>query len=196
MAFTPRLTAPDASDLRWIQTGSGGYNACIYGSNGAPSVLPNCTGYVHGRVMEIRGVSTDDSGLSFANAHAYWSDSASTWLQSQDPSVGAVICYYTNTATDGEPGHVAVVEEVIDTDTIVVSESHYGGAYFDTLTCYRSHGWRDNDLWNITPLGFLKNPYLDSSEEPEPTPTPTPNTPRKHSRNILWLRNPRLYRRY
>ena len=62
MAFTPRLTAPSSSDLRWIKDASGGYNQCVYGSDGPPSVLPNCTGYVHGRVMEIRGVNTDDSG--------------------------------------------------------------------------------------------------------------------------------------
>lgn len=167
MAYTPRLTAPDPNDLRWIQTGSGGYNQCIYGSDGPPSVLPDCTGYVHGRVMEQRGVNTDDSGLSFGNGVTYWTASSSDWIQDQDPSLGAVACYYTNTSQNGQPGHVAIVEQIIDADTIVISESDYGdpnngipGTYFRTLTCYRQYGWRPGPGWNVSPQGFLRNPYV------------------------------------
>ena len=166
MAYTPRLTAPSVSDLRWIKDTSGGYNQCIYGSDGPPSVLPDCTGYVHGRVMEIRGVNTDDSGLSFGNGVTYWTNSSSIWIQEQDPSLGAIACYYTKGTMN--PGHVAVVEEIIDNNTIVVSESDYGdpgngipGTYFRTLTCYRSAGWRPNNAWNVTAQGFLRNPYVD-----------------------------------
>lgn len=167
MAFTPRTSAPSYSDLHWIQVNSGGYNQCIYGSDGAPSVLPNCTGYVHGRVMEIRGVTTDDCGLSFGNAVTYWGSSSSNWVQSQNPSLGAILCYYTNTSYDGHPGHVAVVEEVIDNDTVIVSESNYGGVRWDYVTCYRAYGWRPDPYWNVSPQGFLTNPYVD----------PTPPTP-------------------
>lgn len=160
MTFTPRTTAPSYSDLRWIQVNSGGYNQCIYGSNGAPSVLPNCTGYVHGRVMEIRGVNTDDCGLSFNNAVTYWTNSTADWIQQQDPSLGAIVCYYTIGGGGGHPGHVAVVEQIIDNDTIVVSESNYGGNRWDLLTCYRQYGWRPTSGWNVSPQGFLKNPYV------------------------------------
>ena len=160
MSYTPRLTAPSAGDLRWIKDTSGGYNQCIYGSDGPPSVLPNCTGYVHGRVMEIRGVNTDDGGLSFGDAYTYWTGSSPDWIQESDPSLGAIVCY--TTVGGPNPGHVAVVEQIIDIDTIVVSESNYGGNYFDTLTCYRSYGWRPSAGWNVTPQGFLKNPYVIS----------------------------------
>lgn len=176
MAFTPRLTAPDRSDLRWIQTASGGYNDCIYGSDGPPSVLPDCTGYVHGRCMELRGVNTDDSGLSFGNGVTYWTDSSADWIREQDPSLGAILCY--STIGDYNPGHVCVVEEVVDNDTVVVSESDYGdpsigrpGTYFRTLTCYRQHGWRPDDTWNVTPQGFLKNPYVDDQPSHGPLST-------------------------
>ena len=158
MSYTPRLTAPSVSDLRWIKDTSGGYNQCIYGSDGPPSVLPNCTGYVHGRVMEIRGVNTDDGGLSFGDAYTYWSASDPSWIQESDPSLGAIVCY--TTVGGPNPGHVAVVEQIIDIDTIVVSESNYGGNRFDTLTCYRAYGWRPSAGWNVTPQGFLKNPYV------------------------------------
>lgn len=174
MAFTPRLTAPSTSDLRWIQVNSGGYNQCIYGSNGAPSVLPNCTGYVHGRCMEIAGITTDNMGLSFNNAVTYYNNSSSSWVREQNPSLGAIVCYYTNTASDGHPGHVAIVEQIIDNDTIVVSESHYGGARFAVETCYRRYGWRPTSGWNVSPQGFLRNPYVT----PTP-PTPVPPGPHK-----------------
>lgn len=160
MSFTPRLTPPGASDLRWIKTTSGGYNQCIYGSDGPPSVLPNCTGYVHGRVMEIRGVNTDDAGLSFGNADQYYNGSDPAWVHDSDPSLGAVVCYAGGSYNTG---HVSVVEEIIDADTIVVSESNYGDTYFQTLTCYRQYGWRPTPGWNITPQGFLKNPYVTPS---------------------------------
>lgn len=159
MPYTPRLTAPSNTDLRWIKTTSGGYNQCIYGSDGPPSVLPNCTGYVHGRVMEIRGVNTDDGGLSFGDAWTYWGSSDPAWIQQSDPTLGAIVCY--TTVGGPNPGHVAVVEQIIDANTIVVSESNYGGNSFDTLTCYRSYGWRPSAGWNVTPQGFLKNPYVD-----------------------------------
>ena len=164
MPFTPRLTAPSASDPLWIKTTSGGYNQCIYGSDGPPSVLPNCTGYVHGRVMEIRGVTTDDGGLSFGDAWTYWNSSSNIWIQTQTPSEGAILVY--ETVGGPSPGHVAVVEQVIDNDTCVISESHYGGARFVTWTVYRQYGWRNSGGWNVTPYGFLKNPYV------QPTPPP------------------------
>lgn len=161
MAYTPRLTAPDASDPRWIMDDYGGYNLCIAGSDGPPSVLPDCTGYVHGRVMEQRGVNTDDAGLSLGNGATYWTNSSSNWIREQNPSLGAVACYYTNTASDGQPGHVAIVEQIIDNDTVVMSESNYGGPRWRLVTCYRQYGWRPSSGWNVSPQGFLKNPYVD-----------------------------------
>lgn len=108
--------------------------------------------------MEIRGATSDDAGLSFGNADQYYNGSTPQWEQSQNPSLGAVLCY---TGGDYNTGHVCIVEQVIDNDTIVISESHYGGARFQTLTCYRNYGWRPTLGWNITPQGFLKNPYVD-----------------------------------
>jgi surface antigen len=125
--------------------------------------------------MEIRGVQTDDSGLSFGNGVTYWTNSSADWVQSQNPSLGAVACYYTIGSSD--PGHVAIVEQIIDNDTIVVSESDYGnpaiglaGVYFRTVTCYRQYGWRPAG-WNVYAQGFLINPYVD--------PTPVPPSHRK-----------------
>lgn len=160
--YTPRLTEPSASDPRWIMSSYGGYNGCIAGSNGPPSVLPNCTGYVHGRCMEIADVTTDNLGLSFGNAVEYWSGSSSDWEQSSEPSLGAVVVYYQNVGQ--QPGHVAIVEEIIDNDTIVISQSDYGGARFSTWTCTRATNW--TPFTNVSFLGFLKNPYVTDHPEP------------------------------
>ena len=175
MAFTPRLTAPSSSDLRWIQSGYGGYNDCIVGSDGPPSVLPDCTGYVHGRLMEIRNRNVDDCGLSFGNGATYWGSSSAIWEQSQEPTLGAVACYYTNTTGDGQPGHVAIVEQIIDADTVVMSESNWNDVRWRLVTCYRQYGWRPSAGWNVSPQGFLKNPFVDG--EPEPPEPPEPPGP-------------------
>ena len=175
MAFTPRLTVPDSNDPRWIMTAYGGYNQCIPGAYGPPSVLPNCTGYVHGRAMEIAGATTDNLGLSLGDAVSYWSGSSSDWVQDSEPSLGAIACYYQLNSGDGHPGHVAVVEEIIDADTAVISESNYStlsGYYFRTWTIRRSYAWTPfpNPADYLVGIqGFLKNPYV--------TPTPPPPTP-------------------
>lgn len=166
MTYTPRLTAPSYSDPLWIQVNSGGYNQCIYGSDGAPSVLPNCTGYVHGRCMEIADVTTDNLGLSFGNAVEYWNGSSSDWEQSSEPSLGAVIVYSQNGGW--EPGHVAIVEQILDNDTIVISQSDYGGNRFSTWTCTRATNW--TPFTNVSFLGFLTNPYVDDRPPTPPTP--------------------------
>jgi len=162
--YVPRLTAPATDDPRWIMSSYGGYNDCIAGSYGPPSVLPNCTGYVHGRCMEIAGINTDNMGLSFGNAVTYYSQSSSDWIQSSEPSLGAVIVYSQNVGW--EPGHVAIVEQIIDNDTIVISQSNYGGARFSTWTCTRAANW--TPFTNVSFIGFLKNPYV-SPEPPEPS---------------------------
>lgn len=178
MAYVPRLTAPSSDDLRWIMVQGGGYNQCIAGSwpggiSNYPSVLPNCTGYVHGRCMELANVTTDNLGLSFGNAVEYWTGCSSEWIQSSEPSLGAVIVYESIPGY-GTAGHVAIVEEIIDADTIVCSQSDYEIAYFTTYTLYRQYNWAPYPYpgYQVDCLGFLINPYIS----PEPTPTPTGTT--------------------
>lgn len=181
--FTPRLTRPDPSDLRWIKVESGGYNQCIYGAYGPPSVLPNCTGYVHGRCMEIAGINSDTMGLSFGDAVDYYNGCTADWVQSSEPSLGAVVCY-RQIGGDGHPGHVAIVEEIIDADTVVISESNYSydpDAFFRTWTIRRGWNWSpfpNPSDYLVSWQGFLKNPYV------EPTP-PSPGGAGKYAILLL-----------
>ena len=151
MAFTERLTMPESGDPAYTLTAYGGYNRQINGSPQpwAGSVLANCTGYVHGRWIEIAGHTADDFGISNGNANTYWSHSDS-YTRSQTPAVGAIVCY------GGTYGHVAIVERVNSDGSILVSQSNYGGTVFETLTLRPPNYYQ----YPVTFQGFILNPYV------------------------------------
>ena len=117
MAFTERLTMPQSGDPAYTRTAYGGYNSQIDGSPQpwTGSVLANCTGYVHGRWIEIAGHTADDFGISNGNANTYWGHS-DRYTRSQSPALGAIVCY------GGTYGHVAIVERVNADGSILVSQ--------------------------------------------------------------------------
>lgn len=156
--YVPRTTAPDPYDLRWISDEQqyGGYNRCIVINTATGSVLPNCTGYVHGRWMEISGNTY--CPLSVSNAANYYSYTADGMERGSEPRLGAVICF--STGQGGQPGHVAIVEEIVDADTIITSDSNYGAEYFVMRTRTRAMGW---NWWSGSDLvfqGFIYNPNI------------------------------------
>lgn len=166
MAFTERLTMPQSGDPNYTRTAYGGYNSQIDGSPQPwpGSVLANCTGYVHGRWIEIAGHTADDFGLSNGNANTYWGHT-DRYTRSQSPALGAIACY------GGTYGHVAIVERVNADGSILVSQSNYGGTVFETLTLrppnYAQYG--------VTFQGFILNPYV--VVEPDYTLTVINGTP-------------------
>lgn len=179
MAFTPRLTAPSETDKRWISNEGayGGYNECLVIDDTTGSVLPNCTGYVHGRWMEIGNTDTEYK-LSTGNAVNYYGNTGDGYTRGSEPKLGACACYSTY---GGEPGHVCVVEQILDNDTIVTSESDYGGARFSVRTRYRNYGWNPSDGWDTTFQGFIYHPDVDKgSAQVLPTPGQAPPE-KKHS---------------
>lgn len=152
MAFTPRLTAPSAGDKCYTRTAYGGYNSQIdgYPQQWTGSVLANCTGYVHGRWIEIAGRTADNFGLSNGNGNTYYGHSDG-FARSSTPSVGAIICY------GGQYGHVAIVEQVNSDGSIVVSQSNYGGVPFEVKTLTPPTYYQPGGL---TFQGFIVNPYV------------------------------------
>ena len=181
MNYTPRLTPPSTSDKRWLQINYGGYNQCIVGADGPPSVLPNCTGYVHGRWMELANINTDNLGLSFGNAVTYYTDSDSTLIRSSTAQLGAVAVW---SDIGGGPGHVAIVEEIKDNGDIITSNSDYYGVYFYTQQVYASDGYA---LSGKTFLGFVLHPNI----QPIPPHPPIINK-KKGYKFILFNRRKRL----
>ena len=155
-SFTPRTTPPDPSDLRWISDDArfGGYNRCMIINDATGLVIPNCTGYVHGRWMEIS--DSHECPLSTSNAANYFGYTADGMQRGSEPQLGAVICF--STGQGGQPGHVAIVEEIVDENTIITSDSNFGHEYFVMRTRYRSMGWNWIAGSDLVFQGFIYNP--------------------------------------
>ncbi len=163
MTYTPRKTRPADGDKRWTQIPHG-YNAQILGRPSAwtYSVLADCTGYVHGRWMEL-GNTTTEYNLSNGHAKTYWGHDDG-YARGQTPKLGAVLCM-----GGGSAGHVAIVEEILDNGDIMCSESNYDSSIFEYVRRYKSLGYRrSSSSASIGGFqGFIYHPNI-SPEPPAP----------------------------
>lgn len=171
VAISMNLSAPLLLNKCYISTRQSGsigpgYNPCEYYNNGdVLFCLPNCVGYAWGRFIEMAGVK--ECKLSTGNANQWWGNTSDGYQRGQVPKVGAIMCWDTN----GKYGHVAVVEEVYNDLSVLISESRFvEGAKYDPA---------DKKHWNaqIIPTsanystiyakfrGFIYNPYLNTAEE-------------------------------
>ena len=114
--FTPRLTAPTKSNDYY-------YSLNYYYKSGYG--MTNCVAYAYGRIYEINKKAPL---INKGNASEWWSINKRNgyYEYGKKPEVGAIACW-----SGGRGGHVAVVEEV-NGNTVTISESHYGGKFFDT----------------------------------------------------------------
>ena len=114
-SFEPRLTSP-GRDNAYYNRSLNAFSKYGYG-------MPNCTAYVYGRIYEITG---EAPLIRRGNAGSWWSINKRNgyYEYGSEPKIGAIACW---------SNHVAVVE-VIDGNTITISQSHWGGNYFDTDT--------------------------------------------------------------
>lgn len=170
MSYTPRTSAPSSGDPYWTKTTYGGYNEQILGNSvnrpWTGSVLPNCTGYVHGRWMELANqpYDFDPSILPWGNASTYYGNSSAE--KGQDPRLGACMVWGVGA------GHVAIVEEIIDNDTVLTSESDWGsssagGTVFVTRTRHRGWNWGYYSGYSRAFLGFLYHPNIAPPAPPK-----------------------------
>lgn len=111
--FEPRLNAPARSNPYYNR------ELNVYSQTGYG--MPNCVAYVFGRIYEITG---EEPLIKRGSAGEWWSINKRNgyYEYGQEPRVGAIACW---------SNHVAVVEK-IDGSTVTASQSHWGGAYFDT----------------------------------------------------------------
>ncbi len=114
--YKPRLTAP-TSDNAYYNSKLNRYSQTGYG-------MPNCVAYAYGRVYEMNGTAPK---ITHGNAGEWWSINkrGGYYKYGSKPKVGAVVVW---------SNHVAVVEQIHKDGSITISESHYGGTYFDTKT--------------------------------------------------------------
>ena len=114
--YEPRLTAPNSS----IPYYSSKLN--VYFQTGTP--MPNCVAYAYGRIYEMNGEAPllthgsagDWYGMNKRNGY---------YEYGSEPKLGAVACWSR---------HVAIVEAINDDGSVTISESHWGGTYFDVRT--------------------------------------------------------------
>lgn len=167
-----RTTKPESGNKFYNTVSKGGYSHCIVGcpTDKGCNVLSNCVGYACGRFNEIIG--TMKYPYLNCNAENFIERAKNTYglKVGQEPKVGAIMCWQkggTLSGSDGA-GHVAIVEKVIDANTVYTSESGYGGSAFWNSTRKNTNG-----RWGIgsgyTFRGFIYNPSV--KEEVTPTPS-------------------------
>lgn len=145
LAFTPRYSAPTSSDSYYYSLNP--FYKSGYG-------MPNCTCYAYGRAYELLGT---EPSLSRRNAGQwYWyNKNNSIYSYGSTPKLGAIACW---DKYDQNQGHVAVVE-TINGDSVTISESHYGGTYFDTRTI------KSDSSNYLTSMRFLGYIYIGNFED-------------------------------
>lgn len=171
MSFTPRTTKPEAGNPYYNTKSNGGYSTAIVGSptDAGCNVLHNCVGYAVGRFNEI-GQWGCIKYLRPVNAENFIQYAGDLQV-GQEPRVGACMVWRkgpTLSSNDGA-GHVAIVEKVIDANTVLTSESGYGAKNaFWTQTRKRGSGnWGESTSYAF--LGFIYNPAECCGGAPAPT---------------------------
>ena len=171
-----RTTKPGAGNKFYITKSKGGYSSCIQGSptDSQCNVLANCVGYACGRFNEIIG-SMKYPSLN-CNAENFIERARNTYgLEiSPVPTLGGIMVWQKGATLSGNDGagHVAVVEKIIDSNTIYTSESGYGSSAFWNRTRRNSNG-----RWGLgsgyTFRGCIVNPAIGKITAPT---TNTSNT--------------------
>ena len=168
-----RTTKPTSGNKFFITKSKGGYSTCIQGSptDSQCNVLSNCVGYACGRFNEIIGAMKYPS-LN-CNAENFIERAKNTYgLEiSSVPTLGGVMVWQKGTLSGNDgAGHVAVVEKIIDSNTIYTSESGYGGSAFWNSTRRNTNGrWGLGSAYTFR--GCIVNPAIGKVVAPTPTPS-------------------------
>lgn len=115
--YEPRLSAPYGEPYYTSELNA--YSQTGYG-------MPNCVAYAYGRVYELNGEAPE---INRGNAGEWWfiNKYNGYYESGNEHRLGAVACW---------SNHVAVVESINDDGSLTLSESHWGGNYFNTVTYY------------------------------------------------------------
>ena len=175
--FAIRKTKPESGNKFYNTTSNGGYSKCIKGkpTDKGCNVLANCVGYACGRFNEIIG-SMKYPQLN-CNAENFIERAKSVGLEVVDyPVLGGIMVMQKGSTLSGNDGagHVFIVEDIYDANTIYTSESSYGGrAFWNSKRSNSNNRWGHASSYKFR--GCIVNPAVGkvtSREEPKPTPTP------------------------
>lgn len=182
-----RTKKPGSNDKWYIRKTSGGWSTCIAGNpkDKICDVLSNCVGYACGRFNEIYSKVANYNGMKFpslnCNAENFIERAQNTYglKISNVPVVGGIMVWQKGDTLSGNDGagHVAIVEKIIDENTIYTSESSYSGTAFFNATRSNTNGrWGMGAGYKFR--GCIINPAIGDVhyEKVEPLPTPTNET--------------------
>lgn len=170
-----RTTRPTSSDKYYITKGNGGYSTCIKGkpTDSQCDVLSNCVGYANGAFNEELNLGYEKYHLN-CNAENFIERAIASGLNVyKTPSVGDIICWEGKGSL---AGHVAIVIEVIDSNTIRTAESGYGNSNPFWIAIRKNNNGRWGTNSNYPLKGFIENPNYPHNKPVQPTPTPKPIT--------------------
>ena len=173
-----RKTRPTSGNKYFITKGSGGSSTCIKGkpTDKQCNVLSNCVGYACGAFNEELALGYEKYHLN-CNAENFIERAIASGLSViSKPVVGSIICWQKGNTLSGSDGagHVAIVIEVIDSNTIRTAESGYGSSKPFWITTRKNNNGRWGLNSNYKLRGFIVNPnYPYNPEPPKPTPTPS-----------------------
>lgn len=184
-----RTSKPGAGNKFYITKSKGGYSTCIQGSptDSQCNVLANCVGYACGRFNEIIG-SMKYPSLN-CNAENFIERAKSLGLTiSNVPTLGGIMVWKKGNTLSGNDGagHVAIVEKIIDSNTIYTSESGYGSSAFWNSTRKNTNG-----RWGLgsgyTFRGCIVNPAIGAVTASTAVATdPFPNVSDEELARRVW----------
>ena len=157
----------DINSKYYIRKAEGGWSPCIEGNNAyglrpfPGSVLPNCVGWATGRMNEKQDMGSCKY-LGNRNAKEFVIFAKQQGLKmGNDPAEDACMVW-----GGSREGHVAIVEQVIDNDTVITSES--GWSYRAKPVVRELTRKRGSGNWGQS-YEFLCFIYAPG-HEPEPVP--------------------------
>ena len=164
----PPSASADVTTLCWGYTGcaqqgmgDGGYGRSSGSMYWRMYAGHNCTNYVAFRMIQS-GMPNVRPWEGSGNA-TYWGTSMPK-ITDSTPTVGSVAWWKAGVYPAGSAGHVAYVEKVVDSNTIIVSQDSWGGE-FSWARITRDRGW---------PSGFIHFNDLALTKTASPTITGTP----------------------
>ena len=167
-----RTSKPESGNKFYNTVSKGGYSHCIVGypTDKGCNVLANCVGYACGRFNEIIG--TMKYPYLNCNAENFIERAKQYGLQvSSKPVLGGIMVWQKGATLSGNDGagHVAIVEKIIDNNTIYTSESGYGSSAFWNSTRSNTNGrWGIGSDYKFR--GCIINPSIKDNIPSEPKP--------------------------
>ena len=152
--FKERTCKPESGNKYYITKDSGGWSPCIKGkpTDKDCNVLSNCVGYAVGRFNEIHDRKCCDLlGSRNAGLLTEFCKPQGLLFDSSTPHAGAVMVWQKKNGA----GHCAVVEKVVNENTVITSESGYNSK----VPWWRKERTRGNGNWGCgsayTFMGFI-----------------------------------------